>query len=584
MSLEVRSILSDPTVVAVRVKGADWPRGVFAATPIPDGWMALVESLDGKRRYVPAGDEPRAAAEDSVALVRNRDIVTPLALRDVATEDGHTISGACDVLLRWRAEPDELAALRKSLLDGQRLTLPRLAERFAEGGARTAFAAFVRERNAADLLESDPRPTLLQHLRDSLKRFCFDTGVEIVRVAKLDWGSDSFARQRALELEAAQRVERIKAREMVEKAALAATHRKIAGLGGLLEKLESAAGESDTQWHELLPALSPNERGQLLENLWRITPDRAKAVYIVAIAGNTCLWLDPANPETVVRQVELPETLGGLRSVTFDALQGLLLVGAGQGVWVLDAERGAQQAMLPVPNCPPQRTGFNAAVRAEDRIVATHSALGCWVWRLDDPDSAAPVFEPVDGAPKRICAVTKSGEDRLIFGADNVVRVWLLDADESAELARLDDAVRALAVDAGGVYAGLSDGTVVRLGSDRAIEPQVVHRVHDAVESIALRRWNDLLEMVVPHGAAGVLSVYAEQGVTAPLLTANQPLRRVWASDDLVVGLTDRRDRLIVMNANMPERQGFDVPIGQMTGRSVQDACIVTSRVEPARA
>jgi hypothetical protein len=35
------------------------------------------------------------------------------------------------------------------------------------------------------------------------------------------------------------------------------------------------------------------------------------------------------------------------------------------------------------------------------------------------------------------------------------------------------------------------------------------------------------------------------------------------------------RDRLVVMNANLPERTGREVRIGQITGHSVQDACIL---------
>ncbi len=36
------------------------------------------------------------------------------------------------------------------------------------------------------------------------------------------------------------------------------------------------------------------------------------------------------------------------------------------------------------------------------------------------------------------------------------------------------------------------------------------------------------------------------------------------------------RDRLIVMNANLPERTGREAKIAQMTGQSIQDACLVT--------
>ena len=104
---------------------------------------------------------------------------------------------------------------------------------------------------------------------------------------------------------------------------------------------------------------------------------------------------------------------------------------------------------------------------------------------------------------------------------------------------------------------------------------EVVHRAQDAIESIHARRWNDLVELVIPADAQGVLGIYGDQGVATPLLECSTPIRRAWACDDVVVGLSDHRDSLIVMNANMPQRTGREVHVARMTGRSVQDACIV---------
>jgi hypothetical protein len=71
--------------------------------------------------------------------------------------------------------------------------------------------------------------------------------------------------------------------------------------------------------------------------------------------------------------------------------------------------------------------------------------------------------------------------------------------------------------------------------------------------------------------------------LVARLLTATTPIRRAWACDDTLVGLSENRDRLVVSNANLPERTGVDVPVARLLGRSIQDACIVTARAEEPR-
>jgi hypothetical protein len=69
--------------------------------------------------------------------------------------------------------------------------------------------------------------------------------------------------------------------------------------------------------------------------------------------------------------------------------------------------------------------------------------------------------------------------------------------------------------------------------------------------------------------------------VISRVLDGNAAMRRVWAADDIVVGLNDRRDRLIVMNSNSPERVGREVSLARLLGSSIQDACLVT-QPEPA--
>lgn len=582
MSRDTLKALADPTIVAVCVDGDAWPHGLLSENPIPDKWMGLIVKTDGRRRFVPAGEDPRVERSDKLILVRNRPITVPLAVSDCPAAQGNLVNGVCELLVRWEAREDDLAALHRSLLSAAPLTLQSLADAVADAGGLATLRQFAAERAAEQLLREDLRDELLDALRERLKRFAFDAGMELDRVAKLAFSSETYERQAALRRETRQRVDRIKAGELVEAAGLAATKRRLGDLADVLDKLKSAAaGEGKTQWHELLPALSPADRGRLLENLWRITPDRHVAAAIVVVAGNDCLWLDPADPERIRRRVTLADDLGGLRSVTFSPQKHWLLVGAASGVWALDADNGETAGKFVVPDVEPPRTGFNSAVAAADRLYATSSQLGCWSWSLDQPTDAKAVFVPEGGIPKRIRAIVATDDGRVLFAADDCVHLYRPESGELSVLSAADDVIHCMATLEDKLFVGTEGGKLFRVDLEHPDDWWLVQQLPGTIESVQARRWTDLVELVVPAGARGISGIYDEEGVVTRLLESATPIRRAWACDDVVVGLNQLRDRLVVMDANLPGRTGREVRIAQMTGHPIQDACIVT-RVQGA--
>ncbi|MBN2446355.1 MAG: hypothetical protein JXO22_06510, partial [Phycisphaerae bacterium] len=104
-----------------------------------------------------------------------------------------------------------------------------------------------------------------------------------------------------------------------------------------------------------------------------------------------------------------------------------------------------------------------------------------------------------------------------------------------------------------------------------------VHRTFGAIESITARCWNDLIELVIPEADRGISGVFGDEAAVTHLLDASVSIRRAWATDDVVVGLTARRDRLVVLNANRPGREAEDIPLARQVGHSIQDACIVAN-------
>ena len=103
---------------------------------------------DGRRALIPAGDEPRAAREDVLLLVRNRPISVPLRLAGATSHDHLPVSASGELLVRWHADEADLAALRHWLGSAGELRLQDLAEAVAHGGALSALFAGKRTETA----------------------------------------------------------------------------------------------------------------------------------------------------------------------------------------------------------------------------------------------------------------------------------------------------------------------------------------------------------------------------------------------------------------------------------------------------
>ncbi len=583
MARDVIARLRDPSVIALCIPADAWPRSVLGEQPIPDAWMGLLEHADGRRRLAPAGEDPRPRGGDQLTLVRNRNIAVELPETDAAASCGDPVSLRCEVLLRWPPREADLSALRRSIPHDvlTAAELPRMLERY---GAGEALRAFVRDHPAEKLVRDDQREPLLAHLRRALERFAFETGAAVESLGAVQFQSASFERRESERRAAAERIERLRAREGVDAAASAAARRRLSEASDVLARLQPADADGAAfgeRLGERLSALDPAQRAALLENLWRLAPVQRTARFVVVVTDRACAWLSPDQPAQIARSITLPPALGGVRSVRFDAGADRLLLGAATGVWTISALDGSDPRPLALAGAGQPRTGFNASVIIGERLFATHSQLGCWSFPLGAGAGAAQkIVDPLSAGAARgaegIRAAIRADDGQLVFAVDS--SCFRCDARSLAlvPLPPLPRSIRALASDGGAIFAATDDGHVFshRPGIDDTWD--VLHRFGGAaVESLAVRHPGGLTELIVPAGAQGVCGLYPEQQLVTRLMETPAPVRRAWACDDLLAALAHAYDRLFVLPAGRPGRAPLDVPIARMLGGAVQDATIV---------
>ena len=572
MSLsDLRNRLGDETLVAVRAAAGRWPRGLLGFEPLPDAWCALLERADGRCQFVPSGEAPRAADDDALVLVRTRRITVPLR-HATSSRDGHDVEAASQIMLQWVPREADLLALGRYLASQPELTLAALAAAAAAGGGRSALAAHIAQHDAATLVDSDTRAAFVERLRSDLSRFLFETGAQLESVATLELSSPSLEQMRRREVDARQRVARIAAQDQVEAAARQSAAERLAGLSELFGKLKSAVGADAARWADGLSMLAPPERGRLLENLWRLAPHARRTDSIVAVSGQTCLWLSPTFREQ--RRAALPDTFGGLRSVSFDEQRGELLIGAARGAWVVRASDGEVVRGLPGPDSGPLRTGFNSLVRVGGAYFGTHSQIGLVQW-TDAPVEARVLFPVLDGAPQAVRSVVAGPGGAVFFSADDAVQRFDPALDEVTVHTSAAETIAALRTHEFTLLASTAQGRLLRQDLRQPEDWWAPLRASHPIEAFAVRELGGVLEIVAPAGSAGVVSIFDEQNLTLRRLDSAAPIVRAWASDDLILGLTHLRDKLLIAPSTV-DAPAAELAVARMLGGPVQDAALVT--------
>ncbi|MFO0973620.1 MAG: hypothetical protein U1A27_09300 [Phycisphaerae bacterium] len=544
---------------------------------VPPAWGALVEAPDQPPRWLRAGETLERAGGSSVSFVRAGSWQTQHRLTGLRSADGFAFEAALTFDAAIVAGVAEATAFaRKFLSRLPQCNLDQVRD-FFQAEAQRALTELVAAQPAERLLSAEVTAALSTGLAQRLAPESYAVGIEGAPWAELTLSSPDW-QQAASEATAAA-------------ALTAAPERGAAAAAAAVDPGPRAGRTRADRCNDCSPPARPIRRrgstaaiaalrGQLraggpLAVCWRPVLAR-QTQFILVVAGDELVWIDPARADAPVRRVDLGGRAGPLRSVRVRHGQSItLLVGAATGVSEVSLD-GTLGNTATIQNAQPVRGGFNAAAVANGTLYATHSEFGLVGWRPGaDAAPTVALAECTRGA-RTVRDVQRDAAGRIWLAVDRRIFAWRVD-DDAAPIALAAPAeVTTLSVGESLAVAGLADGQIVAWPIDArpGDSPQIVRSAAgSSVGSAELWTACGVDRVLVTDGRPMAdLLVVGDAHRTE--YAAGEPLRWGWIADDWVVCVNDRRDRLLLWPTASPQPPPRVIPVGRWLNRSIQDVAL----------
>jgi hypothetical protein len=279
-------------------------------------------------------------------------------------------------------------------------------------------------------------------------------------------------------------------------------------------------------------------------------------------AGNAIIAMHSNDGFAEMRTVEVPATLGPLRSVR--ACDDGLLIGAKSGVYRTDAI-GGEVTAYQAGNVESAH-GFNAAQWINGLLLATHSQVGLMWWDAQVREQAAghvastsaKLVTALDGAG---AAVFAAGERVMLFEHGQTAPVEGLPGGEIVALLETFQAVMV-------VY---GDGAIWEIERwTRRV--QKVRNVPGVVAAAAISGSGKIITATED----GRVRSYAigDENVTE-YASSHLGLRAISAFGDIIAAVSPDRQRVVIWNANEPRKAAMERHVGAMARHRVVDLLVV---------
>jgi hypothetical protein len=461
-------------------------------------------------------------------IFRSGPLRVRVELPQLSTADQHELICAFEFSARVGERPSDQQLFTEAF-GGDSLAISRVdVARHFQPALRSAAATAVAQPVATTLSDAG-RAEIEKALRKAAEAIAFDIGLILLPPFQCELSSASFDQQQR---EATQR------RRIEEVAVGRLDHLRRAT--ELLRQFESIrAASPGISAAQVLERIAPQDRGAVLQALLAGGSETRQRV-LYAAAGGAVVRIDLVSMTPTL--IELPPTLGPLRSVTPIDLEGQprLLVGARSGVLLVDPQEPAAAIAYADPelNSP---LGFNRAafLPGSGAICATHGEAGLVRWNLGAATAPAERFPE---SPAR--AVVGLSSMSAAWARGNMLSVW--DAGKVRVFEpQTDAAILSIIRTSQGVLVVHENSLVVTFDPDsRTFVRQ--NRFSGSLSAAAALPWMDGVRLLLACADGQVDCVGTEDSLMTRYCSAYRGVRGIAGCATHVAAISPDRQRLII--------------------------------------
>lgn len=512
---------------------------------------------------------------------------------DLVASDGHTLHVDYSCSLHVRPEPVERQMLAEIFLHTADEVSDDTIQKHFSPALQAAAQDMLGQSPAAQCLEKSAQDALRQALLASANRIAFSCGLEIIPPVQVIVACPSLAHQRTTELQRTLAREHARQRE----ADLTQSAQSLSQFLDLCRQMPQLSASTALQ------RVNPEDQAALLESLFRAGCPRP-ARWLMAVAGHQLLRIDLAASKPIIKSIELPASLGPLRSLHRQGDSSQWLIGAQRGIWqgVVEDEPASAPCWIPYeyPHC--SALGFTTPLRWRDRVWACHSEVGLIAWpvaldeapclsrSIDDPADLPSIpanlvmnLSTLGGAPRGLVVLD---DNRLLLGING--RLARVNADAQFELSA-DDGPRIIGIWPlpGRVRVIHEDGTCIDRDRQTLAEIDRLSLGH-RISAVAPLPWMDrssaeaaspnqpLWEhrLLLATAQGPILCMGGDDSLITHYLSAFPGSRMVAGGAGLIAALSADRQHAIVWQAWNGRRPHLELPLASFAHHRLADIAI----------
>ena len=569
----------DPSLVACVIRPDELFSFMTRHVVLPTDTAALVIRAEGHADVVPGGEPVHADGTAEIVFARLAEFALQYNFAGFPSKDKFKFDGATALTVSPIGDRIEMQALRRSLLSNATTFGKNELRRHCQEAVQVALSNFINERVAEELVRPACWDEFDGVLAETFKRIGFESGLALGPNPRLTLKSSHYESSQA-EARAREIREQRHAEEQRRKAeAQAAREQQLNSIGEMMTRVQQMGdGEGGVNVSELVRSFDAEQRGTLYEGLLAAEKGQQPIEKVLVVSGTSLLWFGTDNPHENYRKQRLTDdATGPLRSVRVidDGVRRLVLVGARNGVHVIDADSGEHLTTCIAKGRKDVRGGFNSMAMIGTDIFATHSELGLMKWANDNPKRAIACLPDLTEGSHAVRDVQSDEMGQLWLAIDNLVIAWRPGDDMSQSATEAPSEIATLCVSDGYVIAGLKTGMILRWVAAAMGDYEVLReRDHRTVRSVKFLSGGGVPRVLVGDGRQ-FLELMVIGDAYHGQYRAMHDLRWGFAKGDLVAGVNDSRDTLIIWDKNKPQHPKFHVPVRRMLGRSIQDVALL---------